>query len=96
MGHSGQTISLLVQGAAGHVAAVPLMSRIHEGLVFSNRDSRTLLDELAVLMFSIANFLDRKILLLADASYASGKLIPHRGTIFSALQLRSLKSSTMA
>jgi hypothetical protein len=28
------------------VAAVPLVSRIHEGLVFSNRDSRTLLDKL--------------------------------------------------
>jgi len=43
MGHSFQAISLLVQGASGHVAAVPLTSRIHEGLVFSNRDSRTLL-----------------------------------------------------
>jgi hypothetical protein len=75
MGHSFQAISLLVQAASGHVAAVPLMSRIHEGLVFSNRDSRTLLDKLAVLMFSIANFLGRKILLVADAYYASGKLI---------------------
>jgi hypothetical protein len=46
MGHSFQAISLLVQGASGHVAAVPLTSRIHEGLVFSNRDSRTLLDKL--------------------------------------------------
>jgi hypothetical protein len=35
MGHSFQAISLLVQGASGHVAAVPLTSRIHEGLVFS-------------------------------------------------------------
>ena len=75
MGHSFQAISLLVQGASGQVAAVPLMSRIHEGLVFSNRASRTLLDKLAVLMFSIANFLGRKILLVADAYYASGKLI---------------------
>jgi hypothetical protein len=75
MGHSFQAISLLVQGASGQVAAVPLMSRIHEGLVFSNRDSRTLLDKLAVLMFSIANLLEREILLVADAYYASGKLI---------------------
>jgi hypothetical protein len=72
MGHSFQAISLLVQGSSGHVAAVPLTSRIHEGLIFSNRDSRTLLDKLAVLLFSIANFLDRKILLVADAYYASG------------------------
>jgi hypothetical protein len=75
MGHSFQAISLLVQGASGHVAAVPLVSRIHEGLVFSNRDSRTLLDKLAVLLFSVANFLDRKILLVADTYYASGSLI---------------------
>ena len=75
MGHSFQAISLLVQGACGHVAAIPLTSRIHEGLVFSNRDSRSLLDKLAGLTFSIANLLDRRILLVADAYYASGKLI---------------------
>ena len=75
MGHSFQAISLLVQGACGHVAAVPLTSRIHEGLVFSNRDSRTLLDKLAALLFSIANVLGGKVLLVADAYYASGKLI---------------------
>jgi hypothetical protein len=75
MGHSFQAISLLVQDASGHVAAVPLVSRIHEGLVFSNRDSRTLLDKLAVLLLSIATLLGRKVLLVADAYYASGKLI---------------------
>jgi hypothetical protein len=64
MGQSFQAISLLVQGVSGHVAAVPLTSRIHEGLVFCNRDSRTLLDKLAVLLFSIASVLDRKILLV--------------------------------
>jgi hypothetical protein len=75
MGHSFQAISLLVQGASGHVAAVPLTSRIHEGLIFSNRDSRTLLDKLAVLLFSIANILERSVLLVADAYYASGTFI---------------------
>jgi hypothetical protein len=34
-----------------------------------------LLDKLAALLFSIANFLDRKVLLVADAYYASGRLI---------------------
>ena len=75
MGHSFQAISLLVQGASGHVAAVPLTSRIHQGLVFSNRDSRTLLDKLVALLFSITNVLERKVLLVADAYYASGKFI---------------------
>jgi hypothetical protein len=75
MGHSFQAISLLVQGSSGHVAAVPLTSRIHEGLVFSNRDSTTLLDKLAVLLLSITSVLGRKITLVADAYYASGRLI---------------------
>lgn len=75
MGHSFQALSLLVQGPAGHVAAVPLVSRIHEGLVCSNRDSRTLLDKLAALLISLASLCQRQVLLVADAYYASGKLI---------------------
>ena len=75
MGHSFQAVSLLVQGPGGQVAAVPMVSRIHEGLVWSNRDTRTLLDKLAVLLFSLAGILDRKLLLVADAYYASGKMI---------------------
>src|SRR5208283_1612877 len=42
MGHSIQAVSVLVQ-AANSVLAVPLAMRIHEGLVWSNRDRRTLL-----------------------------------------------------
>ena len=75
MGHSLQAISLLVHSGGGQVAAVPLTSRIHEGLVFSNRDARTLLDKLVALLFSIAPAGDRKVLLVADAYYASGKVI---------------------
>jgi hypothetical protein len=55
MGHSFQAISLLVQGVGGDIAAVPpLVSRIHKVLVFSNRDTRTLLDKLSALLCSIA------------------------------------------
>jgi hypothetical protein len=75
MGHSLQAISLLVQGPSGHVAAVPLTSRIHEGLVFSNRDHRTLLDKLVTLLLSITGVWNRKVLLVADAYYGSGNLI---------------------
>jgi len=75
MGHSFQAVALLVQGLAGHVAAVPLASRIHEGLVFSNRDQRTLLDKLASLLLTLAPSLDRPLLLVADAYYASRKII---------------------
>lgn len=75
MGHSMQAISMLVHGAAGQVAAVPLVSRIHEGLVFSNRDTRTLLDKLAALLLLLAGMCKRRVLLIADAYYASAKVI---------------------
>ena len=89
MGHSFQAISLLVQGVGGDVAAVPLVSRIHEGLVFSNRDTRTLLDKLSALLCSIAKLWQYegqstseseskgqgKVVLVADAYYGSGRFI---------------------
>ena len=75
MGHSLQTISILVRSAAGKVAAIPLVSRIHEGLVFSNRDQRTLLDKLVLLFLPLAQLLQREAILVADAYYASWKII---------------------
>ena len=75
MGHSLQAISLLVHAVGGQVAAVPLTSRIHEGLVFSNRDSKTLLDKPVALLLSVARVWERKVLLVADAYYASAKVI---------------------
>ena len=45
-GSSLQAVALLAQ-AAGVYLAVPVAARIHEGLVWSNRDRRTLLDKLA-------------------------------------------------
>lgn len=44
MGHSCQVVSLLV-GAMESFFAIPLASRIHEGIIFSNRDKRTMLDK---------------------------------------------------
>jgi hypothetical protein len=43
--------------------------------VWSNRDRRTLLDRLVELFLSLAGLADRKVLLVADAYYASGKVI---------------------
>ena len=68
LGHSLQAISLLIHSANAQVAAVPLASRIHEGVVFSNRDSKTLLDKLVMLLFSITQVWDRQVVLVADAS----------------------------
>ena len=74
-GHSFQAISLLVHSAAGHVAAVPLAARIHEGVVWSNRDRRTLLDRLVLLFLPLAAALEAPLILVADAYYASRKII---------------------
>jgi hypothetical protein len=49
MGHSLQAVSVLVH-AAHSFFAVPLAARIHEGLVWSNRDRRTLLDKMLALI----------------------------------------------
>jgi hypothetical protein len=75
MGHSFQALSLLVRGGRGAVLAVPLVSRIHEGVLFTNRDHRSLLDKLARLFLSLAPSIEGPLLLVADAYYASRKII---------------------
>ena len=74
-GHSFQALGLLVQGPLGQVFSVPLLSRIHEGLVFSNCDQRSLLDKLVVMFLYAADVLEEPVLLVADAYYASKKVI---------------------
>ena len=71
-GHSCQAIAVVVK-AASSFFALPLACRIHEGVVFSNRDQRTLLDKLVELLFSLES--DRPAYLVADAYYASAKII---------------------
>lgn len=72
MGHSCQALALLARvGRFYH--AIPLCARIHEGLVFSNRDQRTLLDKLILLLAALQ--LTERVLLVADAYYATGKII---------------------
>ena len=72
MGHSLQAVSLLVHAAAS-VFAVPLAARIHEGVVWSNRDRRTLLDKMLALL-SIAAIAE-PCYFVADAYYAAGKIV---------------------
>ena len=72
MGHSLQALSILMP--AGHtVFAVPLVMRIHEGLVWSNRDKRTLLDKMLALIGIVE--VGQLFYFVADAYYASGKII---------------------
>lgn len=72
MGHSLQAVSLLVE-AAQSVFAVPLAVRIHEGLVWSNRDRRTLLDKMLTLLGLVA--IEEPFYFVADAFYAAGKIV---------------------
>jgi hypothetical protein len=52
--------------------AIPLAARIHEGLVFSNRDQRSLLDKMMLLLDALG--LDAPYYFVADAYYASRKI----------------------
>jgi hypothetical protein len=72
MGHSLQAVSLLVHAAAS-VFAVPLAARIHEGLVWSNRDKRTLLDKMLGLLWLVS--IETPFYFVADAYYAAGKVV---------------------
>lgn len=72
MGHSCQAIALLV-GVCETVFAVPLISRIHEGLIFSNRDARSLFDKMLMLLDSL-NF-QRLFYFVLDAYYANRKIV---------------------
>jgi hypothetical protein len=72
MGHSLQAICILVQ-AAQTVFAVPLAMRIHEGIVWSNRDRRTLLDKMLALIGIVG--IAEAFYFVGDAYYASGKII---------------------
>ena len=72
MGHSLQAVSILMH-AAKSVFAVPLAMRIHEGLVWSNRDRRTLLDKMLTLLGIVD--IGQAFYFVADAYYASGKII---------------------
>jgi hypothetical protein len=72
MGHSYQAVSLLCH-AAKSVFAVPLAAKLHEGIVLTNRDKRTLLDKMLLLL--IALNIEDTYYFVADAYYASGKIV---------------------
>ncbi len=72
MGHSLQSVSMLVH-AVNSILAVPLASRIHEGIVTTNRDQRTLLDKM-IMLLEILN-IAMPYYFVADAYYANGKTV---------------------
>src|SRR5260370_267497 len=70
MGHSLQAVALLVQ-AAGVCLAVPGAARIHEGIVWSARDRRPLLDKPSALLLGLQ--WSGPVTVVADAYYAAAK-----------------------
>jgi hypothetical protein len=71
MGHSCQAVAILV-GVLQSVFAVPVASRIHEGVVFSNRDNSTLLDKMLLLVDSLGL---PSFYFIADAYYCARKVM---------------------
>ena len=72
MGHSCQAASLVV-GAEKSSLAVPLCTRIHEGLVFSNRCRKKVTDKMVALIEMIS--FDRPFYCVGDAYYACHTII---------------------
>jgi hypothetical protein len=76
MGHSFQVVSLLVRSALGQVFAVPLVSRICEGLIFRRSKKRkSLLDKLVFIFLEVMQHAKLPAILVADAYYASKTVI---------------------
>jgi len=71
MGHSCQVAVVLVQ-AFGTCLGLPIASRIHEGVVWSNRHRRSLLTKLRDLLLGLD--WTEAITVVADAYYAAGHL----------------------
>ncbi len=72
MSHSFQAFGVLCQ-VGGYFFCVPVCARIHEGIVTSNRDRRTLIDKANEMLASVCR--GQEFVLLADAYYANGKVI---------------------
>jgi hypothetical protein len=76
MGHSSQVVSLLATSPTGQSIAVPLLSRICEGLLDKRqRPRKSLLDKLAGMFLDVVHIAGVSALLVADAYYASRKVI---------------------
>lgn len=71
MGHSTQAITILV-GALRTVFAVPLVGRIHEGVVFSNRTKLTQLDKMMLMADSLCL---PEFYFIADSYYSARKVM---------------------
>ena len=72
MGHSCQALSLLMTSAA-YFFAVPMICRIHEGIIESNRCKKTQMDKMIFMLNSLQ--IAVPFYLVADAYYANKKMV---------------------
>ena len=72
MGHSCQALGVLIK-SFNTVFCLPLVSRIHEGIIESNRDKRTLMDKLINMILPLG--ITVPYYLVADAYYGNKKII---------------------
>jgi hypothetical protein len=72
MGHMFQSVAVVVEGI-GRLFAVPLSSRIHEGLKTTNRERKTLIDKLALETLWLP--IPKPFIFVADAYYCAGNLV---------------------
>ncbi|MFQ5592429.1 MAG: transposase [Phycisphaerae bacterium] len=75
-GHSFEAVSLLVENpCSGGYGAIPLLSRIQEGVEYGPGKKRSLLDKCMDMMLPLTQVLKRHVYMVADAYYASRKII---------------------
>jgi hypothetical protein len=94
MGHSFQALSLLAT-AGNKMFAVPLVSRIQEGIVRTNRDKRTTVDHMATMIAQLVGLVGGPVIFVADNFYGNQKIVKALGKLNSFLVTR-LKSTAVA
>lgn len=75
MGHYLQAFSLAVVSPLGNLAAIPLVAQIHDGLVYSNRCSVTIIGKFMKLFSQLVNIAEHPAILIADAYYAASSVV---------------------
>jgi hypothetical protein len=71
MGHYFQALSLAVTNKDKEVSAVPLLARIHDGIVLSNRTKTTVLNRFGNIIKEVVDAAEIPAIVVADAYYAN-------------------------
>ena len=75
MGHYLQAFSLAVVSPIGRLAAIPLVAQIHDGIVYSNRSTITIIDKFMKLFSQLVDITGHPAILVADAYYAASSVV---------------------